>query len=32
VHEEFFKQHMHTKGKELADDRHARVGQLAAVG
>ena len=32
VHEEFFKQHMHTKGKELADACVAIIGQLAAVG
>ena len=31
VHEEFFKQHMHTKGKELADACVAIIGQLAAV-
>ena len=32
VHEEFFKQHMHTKGKDLADACVAIIGQLAAVG
>jgi 6,7-dimethyl-8-ribityllumazine synthase len=31
VHEEFFKQHMHTKGKELAEACVAIIGQLAAV-
>jgi 6,7-dimethyl-8-ribityllumazine synthase len=31
VHEEFFKQHMHTKGKELAGACVAIIGQLAAV-
>ncbi len=31
VHEEFFKQHMLTKGKELAEARVAIIGQLAAV-
>jgi 6,7-dimethyl-8-ribityllumazine synthase len=31
VHEEFFKQHMLTKGKELAEACVAIIGQLAAV-
>ena len=31
VHEEFFKQHMRTKGKELAEACVAIIGQLAAV-
>jgi 6,7-dimethyl-8-ribityllumazine synthase len=31
VHEEFFKQHMHTKGKELAQACVAIISQLAAV-
>ena len=31
VHEEFFRQHMHTKGKELAEACVGIVGQLAAV-
>ncbi len=31
VHEEFFKQHMHTKGTELAAACVAIIGQLAAV-
>jgi hypothetical protein len=31
VHEEFFKQHMHTKGKELAEACVAIIDQLAAV-
>ncbi len=31
VHEEFFKQHMHTKGTELAEACVAIIGQLAAV-
>jgi len=31
VHEEFFRQHMHTKGKELAEACVAIIGQLAAV-
>jgi 6,7-dimethyl-8-ribityllumazine synthase len=31
VHEEFFKQHMATKGKELAEACVAIIGQLAAV-
>ena len=30
-HEEFFKQHMLTKGKELAEACVAIIGQLAAV-
>ncbi|HME96465.1 MAG TPA: hypothetical protein VKN16_19880 [Methylomirabilota bacterium] len=31
VHEEFFKQHMRTKGTELAEACVAIIGQLAAV-
>ena len=31
THEEFFKQHMHTKGKELAESCVAIIGQLASV-
>ena len=31
VHEEFFKQHMLTKGRELAEACSAIIGQLAAV-
>jgi len=31
VHEEFFKKHMETKGKELAEACVAIIGQLAAV-
>lgn len=31
VHEEFFKEHMHTKGTELAEACVAIIGQLAAV-
>jgi 6,7-dimethyl-8-ribityllumazine synthase len=31
VHEDFFKQHMRTKGKELAEACVAIIGQLAAV-
>ena len=31
THEEFFKQHMHTKGKELAEACVAIIGQLASV-
>jgi hypothetical protein len=31
VHEEFFKEHMRTKGKELAEACVAIIGQLAAV-
>jgi 6,7-dimethyl-8-ribityllumazine synthase len=31
VHEEFFKEHMCTKGKELAEVCVAIIGQLAAV-
>jgi hypothetical protein len=31
VHEEFFKEHMRTKGKELAEACVAIIGQLAAL-
>ena len=31
VHEEFFKEYMRTKGKELAEACVAIIGQLAAV-